>query len=71
MDENTQNRITDLESRLAHYEQMAEDLSSELYRQGQLIDRLMTHVRLLRDRVLEVESGPSRSPQDERPPPHY
>ena len=71
MEENLQDRITDLESRLAHHERMAEELSSELYRQSQLIDRLMNHVRMLRDRMIEVESGPNRSPQDERPPPHY
>lgn len=71
MDDTVENRITELESRLAHHERMAEEMSAVLFEQGRIIDRLTAQVRRLRDRVMELESGSPRSPQDEKPPPHY
>ncbi|MBP2229167.1 SlyX protein [Azospirillum agricola] len=71
MDAALEQRLTDLESRLAHHERMAEEMSEVMFRQGQTIDRLTLHIRQMRDRLAEVESGGGRSPQDDRPPPHY
>ncbi len=64
-------RLIDLESRLAHHERMAEDLSDVIAEQGRLIDRMTLQLRRLIDRVGELEAGPVRSPFDEPPPPHY
>jgi SlyX protein len=64
-------RVTELESRLAHHERMAEEMSSVLFEQGRAIDRLTIHVRHLKERLAELEAGHARSPQDDRPPPHY
>lgn len=71
MSEELQQRLIALESRMAHYERMAEDLSDVITRQGREIDRLTLHMRRLRDRLGEMEAGWSPSPQDEKPPPHY
>ena len=60
-------RVTDLESRAAHYERMAEDLSQVLARQDHLIERLSQQIRRLQDQ--EPDWAPS--PQDGKPPPHY
>ncbi|MBP2291718.1 SlyX family protein [Azospirillum rugosum] len=71
MDDAVERRLTDLESRIAHHERMAEELSSVMFEQGRTIDLLTAQLRRLRDRVAELESGASRAPQDEPPPPHY
>jgi SlyX protein len=60
-----------LESRLAHHERTAEDLSDVLAAQQKTIDILTLQVRRLTDRVRELEVGHERSPQDDKPPPHY
>ena len=64
-------RLTDLEIRLAHHERAAEEMSEVLARQQGEIDRLNRLVRRLLDRLLAAEAGMDRSPQDDRPPPHY
>jgi len=71
MDDAVEHRLTELEMRLAHHERMAEELSSVMFEQGRTIDLLTAQGRRLRDRVAELESGMSRAPQDEPPPPHY
>ena len=70
MDAAFEDRLTELESRLAHHERMAEELSDVLFRQGRTIDLLVAEVRRLKLRLAEVDVGP-RSPQDDKPPPHY
>lgn len=71
MDKAVERRLIDLESRLAHHERTAEELSSVVFEQGQAIDRLTIQVRRLKERILLLESGTERSPMDDRPPPHY
>ncbi|KAA0682807.1 SlyX family protein [Roseomonas genomospecies 6] len=66
-----ESRLTELESRLAHHERMAEEMSAVLFEQSRTIDLLTAQMRRLRDRVAELESGMPRAPQDEPPPPHY
>jgi len=64
-------RLEAIERRLAYSEQVADDLSDIVIRQGVEIDRLTRICERLRGKILEMESGWSPSPQDERPPPHY
>lgn len=71
MDKAVERRLIDLETRLAHHERMAEELSSVAFEQGRAIDLLTAQVRRLRDRVAMLEAGVERSPQDDKPPPHY
>lgn len=71
MDTALEQRLTDLEIRLAHHERMAEEMSEVIFEQGRIIDRLTLQLRGMRDRLSEVEAGGGRSPQDDRPPPHY
>ena len=70
-DPSLESRLIDLEARLAHHERMAGELSAVLFEQGRTIDLLTAQVRRLRERLAELESGAERSPQDDRPPPHY
>lgn len=67
----TEDRLIDLETRLAHHERMAEELSDVLAEQQRVIDRLSLQLRQVAERMGDLESGWSRSPQDDKPPPHY
>lgn len=71
MTDDTRSRLTDLEIRLAHHERMAEEMSEVMAQQQDEITRLNLMVRRLVDRLQNVEAGGERSPQDDRPPPHY
>lgn len=64
-------RLIQLESRIAHYERMAEDLSDVIARQDRIIDLVSAKVQRLIERLRSVEAGREHSPQDDRPPPHY
>ncbi|HIJ62263.1 MAG TPA: SlyX family protein [Rhodospirillaceae bacterium] len=64
-------RLVALETRLAHHERMAEEISEVLSRQTKTIDALVAQVRLLQDRLADMAEEWRRSPQDDRPPPHY
>ncbi|MGQ9371114.1 SlyX family protein [Azospirillum sp. ST 5-10] len=67
----TETRLNELESRLAHHERMAEEMSAVLFEQGRTVERLAAQVRRLTERLLALESGAARAPGDEPPPPHY
>lgn len=71
MDDQVAQRLIELETRIAYHERMAEDLSSVIADQGRTIDLLTQRVQRLIGRLREVESGYDRSPQDDKPPPHY
>ena len=67
-----EDRIIELEIRLAHYEQTADDLTDVVVRQGREIEALSFELRRLRDRMqTALDNRADGSPQDERPPPHY
>lgn len=71
MDSSVEDRLVALESRAAHYEKMADELSEVVTEQSRTIDLLRQQVRRLGNRVRELEPGWERSPQDDKPPPHY
>jgi len=67
----TDQRLTDLEIRLAHHELMVEELSDVIARQDRVIDMMTLKLYRLIERLRSVETGRDPSPQDEKPPPHY
>jgi len=66
-----QRRLIALETRLTHYERMAEELSDVMAEQQRTIDLLTAQLRRLTERMRDMAAGWSPSPQDEKPPPHY
>ncbi len=67
----TDERIADLEVRLAHQETTIDELSAVVAGQAKTLDLLREHLRRMTDRLSEVEEAvPGKSP-DEPPPPHY
>jgi len=71
MDTAMEDRLIALETRLAHHERTTEELSDVITAQGRTIDLLTAQMRRMRERLGEMEAGWDRSPQDDRPPPHY
>jgi SlyX protein len=65
-------RVVELERRLALHERMAEELSTVVAEQASLIETLNARTRALTGRVLAFEDAAwEGSPQDDKPPPHY
>jgi SlyX protein len=64
-------RITELEIKLAYAEDLLEQLNMMVYRQQQRIDLLQEELRLLNSRLENL--GSSQEPTDlrEEIPPHY
>ncbi|MFM2043505.1 MAG: hypothetical protein RLY86_2081 [Pseudomonadota bacterium] len=63
-------RVTELEIRLTHQDRVVEELSDVVAAQARSIDGLTTRLRLLIDRLRDMEAW-RPSPTDDRPPPHY
>ena len=64
---NTEERLTDLEIRLTHQEDMIDELNKVIYRQQVKISDLEYLLKELAVRLVDIESG---RPLNERPP-HY
>jgi SlyX protein len=71
MSSKSDTRLTELESRLAHHEHNADEISEVLAEQARVIDELSQRLRRLNDRVAALEAGGAGAPPDDRPPPHY
>ncbi|NQD94693.1 hypothetical protein HP532_18770 [Pseudomonas sp. CrR25] len=66
----TEERITELESRLAFQDDTIQALNDVLVAQQRVIERLQLQVAILAKRQEEV-SGQFEVAEDEAPPPHY
>jgi len=64
-------RIAELEIRLAHQEATIDELSSVVASHSKLLDQLREHLRRMTDRISEVEEAVPGKSQDDPPPPHY
>ena len=70
MTDSDESRLMEVESRLAHHERMAEELSSVMAEQARTIDILTRQVRQLTERLEDIEADWKRPPAHEKPP-HY
>ena len=66
-----QDRLTEIEIRIAHMEQSLGELSDVLYRQQSLLDRLELRFNELRQRVSVTADGQENSDPTDEKPPHY
>lgn len=67
----TEDRIIDIEIKVARQEDMMDALNQTIYRQQKKIDELETLVTALASHVKEVrQAAAERNPANERPP-HY
>ncbi|WP_027013724.1 SlyX family protein [Comamonas composti] len=65
-----QERVVELEIKASYTDDLLEQLNLTIYRQQQLLDRLVEELRELRRQVPEGASGGPRNLRDELPP-HY
>ncbi|WP_432470728.1 SlyX family protein [Amphritea sp. HPY] len=66
-----QQRLDDLESRLAFQEDSLDKMSDVMARQSLEIDKLTRMVKHLNQQVKTLGSDNISAPEDEAPPPHY
>ena len=64
-------RITALEIRFMHQERTIHELSTTVYRQQQVIERLERELHQLTDQVRMEFPSLTRPAAEEEPPPHY
>jgi SlyX protein len=64
-------RMIDLESRVAFQEQAIHTLSETLIEQQRTIDSLSRTVDALKQRLQALEPSPLQTGETEPPPPHY
>jgi len=67
----SQEKIDDLEMRIAFQERALQTMSDEMARQQQHIEILMRDVSLLQKALQSATSSPMLNQADEPPPPHY
>ena len=68
----TDQRIAELESHIAHQESTIRDLSDTVAEQWGTVDGLVSKVARLKNRLLALEDEIKSKPQkDDVPPPHY
>ncbi|WP_019996133.1 SlyX family protein [Aureimonas ureilytica] len=63
-------RLVELEIQIAHQNQIIEDLSGEIARQGQDLARLQKATKALAERFLALEEVATPRPEITKPP-HY
>lgn len=68
---NDQDKLVDLQSRLAFQDQTINELNDALTSQQQQIDKLQYQLKLLNDKLVDMEEGTFDINQGEEKPPHY
>ena len=64
-------RITELEIRLTHFEDTVEVLSQTIIKQNDEINTLQLQVSILEKKIKSSQSSPVALESEETPPPHY
>ena len=64
-------RLEDLETRLAFQDQELQSLNDVIIRQQQQIDQLVAQVSLLKDKLQDLAPSLVVAQSEETPPPHY
>jgi len=67
----SEDRIENIEAKLAYLEDSNETLSGEVATQLRMIESLESRLALALERIGELESGPVDEPRGDEPPPHY
>lgn len=64
-------RLTELETKLAYQEVAIHSMSDEMATQQKLIESLLVDIEQLKKEVRASQSSPMRKLSEETPPPHY
>jgi SlyX protein len=66
-----ENRLVSLETRLAYQEHTLQQLSDVMASQQRQLDRMMSELRAIRDRLVGLGESFVAAGTEEGPPPHY
>ncbi|OOF67994.1 SlyX family protein [Rodentibacter caecimuris] len=66
-----ENRITELETKIAFQEQLLEDLNQALIQQQFDLDKTQRQLRYLVEKLKDLQPSNVASQTEETPPPHY
>ncbi|WP_405225216.1 SlyX family protein [Lentisalinibacter sediminis] len=67
----TDDRIDNVEAKVAYLEDANETLSGEVAAQLRMIESLESRLALALERIGELEPGAPDEPRGDEPPPHY
>lgn len=67
----TENRVTELEIKVAYQEDLLQDLNRIVIQQQSQIDRLDTICKQLTEHIRSLRMNPNNHPEDDQKPPHY
>lgn len=67
----TSERIDNLETRVAYQDEVIETLNKTVIEQWARLDSALQRIKLLEERLREINIGAVRDAADEPPPPHY
>ncbi|WP_413112808.1 SlyX family protein [Thaumasiovibrio sp. DFM-14] len=66
-----QNRIDELEMKLAFQEHTIEELNHEITAHQMMLDKMLTQMKFLVDKVKSTSGSNMADESEETPPPHY
>jgi len=67
----TENRLIDLEAKIAHQDQSIHELSEEIYQQHKRLDQLGTTCDYLLKQFRLLSDSTGAEDRGDEPPPHY
>ncbi len=71
MSQQLQDRMDRLETAFAHHEVLVGDLSDELAKQWQVIERMRRRIQELEEKIETMRDAAVEASASEPPPPHY
>lgn len=71
MDTNLEDKIIALETKIAYQDASIEDLSSQLFEQQKVIERLESQMKTLGKKIRDVWTGDQTGAPADQKPPHY
>ncbi|KPK61031.1 MAG: hypothetical protein AMJ59_03480 [Gammaproteobacteria bacterium SG8_31] len=71
MESGFQERLEQVETKIAFQEQSLQELGDTVYQQALRIERLETVIKMLTDRIAELAEAMPDTTADDEVPPHY
>ena len=67
----SEKKIVELEEKIAHLQNMLDDLNMAVFRQGKLIDKLNLETKELKTKLQDFNDSQSNQTVNDDKPPHY
>jgi uncharacterized coiled-coil protein SlyX len=67
----SEKKIVELEEKIAHLQNMLDDLNMVVFRQGKLVDKLNLETKELKTKLQDFNDSQSNQTVNDDKPPHY